>query len=179
MTAANELIASLKADLAVQSNQSKDSRDLKKIIDTQTADILRLENKVTQLASSLSEAHLEIKTLSAKLVANRNAATSVESVDGKAPGSAVKVASGIRMMGSVEAAQAAQVAQLKEDLYSDLTGLIIRDVKREAEDDIYDCIQTGRNGSKLLHRILNFQTAKNYSTSFQARCGQREKCREL
>lgn len=53
-------------------------------------------------------------------------------------------------MGSAEVAQAAQTAQLKEDLYSDLTGLIIRDVKREAEDDVYDCIQTGRNGSKSL-----------------------------
>jgi len=41
-----------------------------------------------------------------------------------------------------------QAAQLKEDLYSDLTGLIIRGVKRDAEDDVYDCIQTGRNGSK-------------------------------
>ena len=51
-------------------------------------------------------------------------------------------------MGSAEAAQAAQIAQLKENLYSDLTGLIIRDVKREDGDDVYDCIQTGRNGSK-------------------------------
>lgn len=52
------------------------------------------------------------------------------------------------MMGSAEAAQAAQVALLKEDLYSDLTGLILRGVERREESDIYDCIQTGRNGSK-------------------------------
>lgn len=52
------------------------------------------------------------------------------------------------MMGSAEAAQAAQTALLKEDLYSDLTGLILRGVERGEESDIYDCIQTGRNGSK-------------------------------
>ena len=52
------------------------------------------------------------------------------------------------MVGSAEAAHAAQVAQLKEDLYSDLTGLIMRGVERGDESDIYDCIQTGRNGSK-------------------------------
>lgn len=45
--------------------------------------------------------------------------------------------------------EAAQVAQLKEDLYADLTGLIIRGIKREDEEDIFDCIQTGRNGSKF------------------------------
>ncbi len=54
------------------------------------------------------------------------------------------------MMGSAEAAQAAQVALLKEDLYSDLTGLILRGVERGEDSDIYDCIQTGRNGSKCL-----------------------------
>jgi hypothetical protein len=52
------------------------------------------------------------------------------------------------MVGSAEAAHAAQVAQLKEDLYSDLTGLILRGVEIGSEADVYDCIQTGRNGSK-------------------------------
>lgn len=55
------------------------------------------------------------------------------------------------MVGSAEAAQAAQVALLKEDLYSDLTGLILRGVERGDEADVYDCIQTGRNGSKFSH----------------------------
>lgn len=54
------------------------------------------------------------------------------------------------MVGSAEAAQAAQIALLKEDLYSDLTGLILRGVERGDESDVYDCIQTGRNGSKCI-----------------------------
>jgi hypothetical protein len=37
---------------------------------------------------------------------------------------------------------------MKENLYADLTGLLIRAVKRKDGEDEYDCIQTGRNGSK-------------------------------
>jgi hypothetical protein len=144
------LIASLKADLAKQQTQMKESRELKKLIDTQDAKISSLEVKVAQLNSALSEAHVENKSLSTKLAANRSVATSVESINARAPGSAAKVNGGIRMMGSAEVAQAVQTAQLKENLYSDLTGLIIRDVKREDGDDVYDCIQTGRNGSKWI-----------------------------
>lgn len=76
----------------------------------------------------------------------------VESLGSKTPGSAIKGKTQAQartlMVGSAEAAHAAQVAQLKEDLYSDLTGLILRGVERNAEADTYDCIQTGRNGSK-------------------------------
>lgn len=49
---------------------------------------------------------------------------------------------------NTEAMQAAQLAQLKEDLYGDMTGLIIRSVKEREVDHLYDCIQTGVNGSK-------------------------------
>lgn len=38
---------------------------------------------------------------------------------------------------------------LKEEMYSDLTGLMIHTVKKDENEDIYDCIQTGRNGSKF------------------------------
>ena len=38
---------------------------------------------------------------------------------------------------------------LKEELYRDLTGLIITSVKRKDGEDEYSCIQTGRNGSKF------------------------------
>lgn len=70
----------------------------------------------------------------------------------KPPGSAVKnngVNRAALAAASAEAAQAVQIGQLKEDLYSDLTGLIIRDVKKRESDHLYDCIQTGVNGSKL------------------------------
>lgn len=108
----------------------------------------KLSTENSKLSTEVKSMTAENKTLSAKLAANRTVAASVESANTRVTGSAVKPNGGIRLMGTVEAAQVAQAAQLKEDLYSDLTGLIIRGVKRETEEDIFDCIQTGRNGSK-------------------------------
>jgi hypothetical protein len=122
---------------------------LKKKFDSQAVETTSLQAQIAQLTTSLSEARSENKTLSAKLAATRVAAASVESAHSRTPGSALKANGGIRLMGTAEAAQVAQAAQLKEDLYRDLTGLIIRGVKRETEEDIFDCLQTGgRNGSK-------------------------------
>lgn len=45
--------------------------------------------------------------------------------------------------------EATKHAALKEELYRDLTGLIITSVKRKDGEDEYSCIQTGRNGSQL------------------------------
>lgn len=63
----------------------------------------------------------------------------------KVPGSALKnkaaSTAGIN-------ADVVKIAQAKEDLYGDLTGLIVRGLQRDGDEDIFDCIQTGRNGSK-------------------------------
>lgn len=91
--------------------------------------------------------------MTAKLTANRKAAASYEAANAKTPGSSIKTNGGIRMMGTAEAAQVAKAAQLKEHLYSDLTGLIVVSAKQEADDDVFDCIQTGRNGSKFPHTL--------------------------
>ena len=114
------------------------------------ADVAKVQALATELSSSLSEVQNENRALQAKLANSRNASVSVENANSKTPGSAIqgKAQNRTVMVGSVEAAQAAQVAQLKEDLYSDLTGLILRGVEKGSEVDIYDCIQTGRNGSK-------------------------------
>ncbi|KAF8855251.1 hypothetical protein BDZ45DRAFT_746628 [Acephala macrosclerotiorum] len=159
----NDLIASLKADVAAQAALAKESKGLKKKIDSQGSDIAALQAQIQQLTTSLSETQAENKTLSTKLAANRTAAASVESVHSKTPGSAMKASGGIRLMGTAEAAQVAQASQLKEDLYSDLTGLIIRSVKRESDEDVFDCIQTGRNGT--LHfklAMMNEKSAESY-----------------
>jgi hypothetical protein len=173
------LIASLKADLAQHSVLAKDAKSVKSKAENQKLEMAALQVQVAELKASLSDAQAqtkslmlenktltadqkaviaekqslaaENKTLSSKLAANRSAAASVESVNTKVPGSAVKTNGGIRMVGTVEAAQLAQAAQLKEDIYSDLTGLIIQGVKREAEEDVFNCLQTGRNGSKCSH----------------------------
>lgn len=100
-----------------------------------------LQAKVDELSHSLSNARSEIKTLSTKLAAARSAEVGV-----KVPGSALKGNTGGARGPSAEAVQAAQA---KEDLYGDLTGLIIRGMKHDENEDIFDCIQAGRNGSKL------------------------------
>lgn len=46
------------------------------------------------------------------------------------------------------ATEAQREAKMKENLYADLTGLIVRNVKRLDGEDVYDCLQTGRNGSE-------------------------------
>ncbi|KAI1003975.1 hypothetical protein K3495_g4236 [Podosphaera aphanis] len=158
-----DLLISMKADLAVQKAIAKEVQDLKTQIDSQKVETNSLQAKLHQTENKLAETQAENKILSAKLAANRTTAVSVESVGSKVPGSAIKVNGGIRMVGTAEAAQTAQAAQLKEDLYSDLTGLIMRSVTRGVEEDCFDCIQTGRNGT--LHFKLatgNEKSADSY-----------------
>ncbi|PGH06803.1 hypothetical protein AJ79_06445 [Helicocarpus griseus UAMH5409] len=164
--ASNQLIASLKKELAMQTTVAKESLALQKQLEDRDDEVAELEAKVKQMSSSLASAQNEVKSLQTKLAASRTAATNVESVTSKGPGSAAKngPASRTLMVGSAEAAQAAQIAQLKEDLYSDLTGLIIRDAKKRESDHLYDCIQTGINGT------LHFKLAVAHdveNTSFE------------
>lgn len=149
-SASTELIASLKRELATQMPLAQETRQLQLDLQNSNKEATQYRTTVSNLESSLAAAQNEIKALQAKLAAARSSATSVESVSAKTPASAMKNCSQARtiMVGTAEAAQAAQTAQLKEDLYSDLTGLIIRGVKRTEAGDAYDCIQTGRNGSK-------------------------------
>jgi chromosome segregation ATPase len=138
----------MKKELATQTALAQESRSLRTKLQSRDAETTKLRTQMTDMSANLSGAQNEIKALQAKLAASRN--TSVEATSSRAQGSAIKNNGQVRtiMVGSAEAAQAAQVAQLKEDLYSDLTGLILRGVKKMDDGEVYDCIQTGRNGSK-------------------------------
>ncbi|KAI1099894.1 chromosome segregation protein Csm1/Pcs1-domain-containing protein [Jackrogersella minutella] len=140
----NQFITTLKAQLSTQTELAKEAQRLKKELEASQSKVDQLQNKVDDTNASLSAAKMEIKTLSTKL----SAARSTESASAKVPGSAVKGnnATNNRLLASAEAA--AQIAQMKEVLYGDLTGLIIRGVKQDENGcDTYDCIQTGRNGT--------------------------------
>jgi chromosome segregation ATPase len=141
--ASNELIASLKAELASQKELARDGARFKKEWEASEERANALEIRAASLVTSLAEAKAELKTISAKLTAARAAEVAATA---KVPGSALKA-------GTVESAT--QASQMKEDLYADLTGLIVRAVQRGAEQDVYDCIQTGRNGSKLFSHRCN------------------------
>lgn len=112
-------------------------------LESSEARVDSLEDKVAELNQSLAQARAEIKTLSTRLAASRNAEANM-----KIPGSALKANSAAGR--GPASSEVVQTAQAKEDLYGDLTGLIVRGVKRGDKEDVFDCIQTGRNGSKSL-----------------------------
>jgi chromosome segregation ATPase len=144
------LVSSLKAELDAQRKLGTQSRGLQKQLKDRDSDMARLQATADEARAQLASAQSEVKALQTKLAAARNTAASLEGAS-KVPGSAIKGGANNRVnaAASAEAAQAAQLAQLKEDLYSDLTGLIIRDVKNRDADHVYDCIQTGINGSRF------------------------------
>ena len=142
-------------ELATQGTLAQESRSLQIRLASSDDALAKAQAQVTQLTASLSQVQKENQTLQARLSSSRGASVTVESAsNSRTPGSAMKVQQRTLMVGSAEAAQAAQVSLLKEDLYSDLTGLILRGVERGNEADVYDCIQTGRNGSKSDYRIF-------------------------
>ncbi|RMZ76635.1 hypothetical protein DV738_g4846, partial [Chaetothyriales sp. CBS 135597] len=157
--ASNELIASLKKELAVQAPLARDSQKIRGQMHSQEAEMARLRTTATELAGSLAAAQNEIKALHAKLAAAR--ASSV-AADGRTPARESKREIRPALAPGPEAAQ---TAQMKEELYSDLTGLIVRSVKRSADGDTYDCIQTGRNGTLHFKLFVDAEDAKN--TSFE------------
>jgi len=111
---------------------------LKQQLEASETQVTELQSRVSGLTASVAESKAEIKSLNMKLSAARTMDMS------KIPGSAIKGGS----TKGVIPQPSNLAAQLKEDLYADLTGLIVRSAKREGGEDVYDCIQTGRNGSE-------------------------------
>ncbi|KAL8372367.1 hypothetical protein RB595_001932 [Gaeumannomyces hyphopodioides] len=156
--AANDLIAKLKEELAAQKELAREGQQHKKDLEAKQAEAAALASQVAALEGAVAEAKKEVKTLAAKLASSRTVVDSV-AASSKVPGSALKpghfgsalkpgTAAARAAAASAEAMQsAAQAAQMKEDLYGDLTGLIVRGVKRTPDEDVFDCIQTGRNGT--------------------------------
>ncbi|KAF2464479.1 uncharacterized protein BDR25DRAFT_242357 [Lindgomyces ingoldianus] len=142
------IIKALKQQIAEYQSRTSDMSAMKKDVTKLEKENSRLASENKTLTSSLSSAQNENKALTAKLAAARS---SVPPESKNVPGSAVKPRS-VVLPGSAEAAKEAQLRQLKEDLYSDLTGLIVRGVKKGSEgEDVYDCLQTGRNGTLHFH----------------------------
>ncbi|KAL2120913.1 hypothetical protein VTJ04DRAFT_4940 [Mycothermus thermophilus] len=155
--AADQLISALKAELAAQKEASKEVQRLKKQLEESESLAEALQNKVSDLTASLSESKSEIKSLNLKLAAARSAEPAAPA---KVPGSAIKGSTAAARLAAAHAHAASDATiaahKKKEDLYSDLTGLIVRGVKQEPGEDTFDCIQTGRNGT--LHFKLAIDT---------------------
>ncbi|PWY91579.1 hypothetical protein BO94DRAFT_462586 [Aspergillus sclerotioniger CBS 115572] len=167
--ASNNLIASLKAELEAQKALGQQSRSLQRQLKERDAEVARLKTQAEEATGQLSSTQTEVKALQTKLAAARNTAASLESAAARVPGSAIKSgANRANAAITAEAAHAAQFAQLKEDLYTDLTGLIIRDVKKRPADNLYDCIQTGSNGTLHFKLVVPHVSSANFeSAEFQ------------
>jgi hypothetical protein len=108
-----------------------------------------LTSETKAQATSMTNLQNEVKALQAKLAAARsNAVPETTSNSRTVPGSAAKARGANKIENENERIR---IMQMKEDLYSDLTGLMIHNVKRMEEEDVFDCIQTGRNGSEFLN----------------------------
>ncbi|KAK4544116.1 hypothetical protein LTR36_004614 [Oleoguttula mirabilis] len=152
---ANDLIASLKKEIAelrkTSSSTSSETSGLHKQVTTLTSANDKLSIESASLKEKAQTAQNEAKSLEAKLVvARQQLSTSSTTQDSKAPASAAKNSALNRSI-ATNATDAQKEAKMKENLYSDLTGLIIRGVKRKDGEDEYDCIQTGRNGTLHFH----------------------------
>ena len=147
-----DLIANLRQELTLARANATDAKTKLDDLKETRANLQEAEAHVKELTESLTASQNEIKSLQAKLAATRatgaldpaitHGKTANHNLDGRNGASRGATA------GNAGTVAAVQVAQLKENLYSDLTGLIMRGVDRQEDAHVYDCIQTGRNGGK-------------------------------
>jgi uncharacterized protein (DUF3084 family) len=142
----DEIITSLKKELAAHKALQAETKSLHSQNATLHADNQRLASETKILSSSVTSLQNEVRALQAKLAATRSNASDPATGSKTMPGSTAK-ARGPAAAKAESENERIRVMQLKEDLYSDLTGLMIHNVKRMEEEDVFDCIQTGRNGS--------------------------------
>lgn len=142
--ASNKLVTSLKKELALQAPLVQKARKFEKDAQTQDAEVNKLRSANKDMSTTLAAAQNEIKSLQAKLAAARATPAPAEI---KPPPTTSKAVAPVRHV-VASTSEAERISQLKIDLYGDLTGLIIRSVKQGEDGDTYDCIQTGRNGSR-------------------------------
>jgi hypothetical protein len=165
--ASNELIASLKKELSQQAPLVQESRKLQRQVQTNELELVELRKTNSTISSTLTAANNEIKALQAKLNAMRSSSVAAETLALKGPGSAARQPNTGRT-GVLQPAENALAAQMKEELYRDLTGLIVQGVKRSEEGDTYNCYQTGRNGSKYSSHVSATRLTHSFSASLQA-----------
>ena len=106
-----------------QSATAREGERHKRQLDESEARAAKLQAKIAELTSSLADAKAEIRALSSKMTALKSGSSAG---DKAVPGSATKAGSGTTNAAWNMSGEGAQRAQMKEDLYGDLTGLIVR-----------------------------------------------------
>lgn len=149
---ADALIASLKKEISElrksTSSTSSETTGLQKQVSSLSNEKEKLSAESTSLREKLQTSQNEVKSLEAKLVVARRQLSASAAQENAASAPPAKTGPLNRSVMSSNASEAQKEAKMKENLYADLTGLIINGVKRKEGEDDYDCIQTGQNGSK-------------------------------
>ncbi|KAK9450201.1 chromosome segregation protein Csm1/Pcs1-domain-containing protein [Limtongia smithiae] len=134
-TAADELIAALRGELAQRARRIKE-------LDGVSARAKELESVISAREGTVQKLAQENQMLRTKFLAPSSTTSTVITATG--------------------AAGSTSLAKLKEDMLSDLTGLIVRDVRRESGNQVvFDCLQTGRNGAFHYKLLMPDVTAGN------------------
>ena len=147
ITALKKEIAELRKQSAASTSSANETAALQKQISSLTVQTTVLTTERDEARTVRDEekqksqvAQNEAKSLEAKLVTARQQLSN-SAADEKANKNASRNA-------APNASDEVKDLKMKENLYSDLTGLIIRSIKHKEGEDEYDCLQTGRNGSK-------------------------------
>ncbi|PHH52559.1 hypothetical protein CFIMG_005827RA [Ceratocystis fimbriata CBS 114723] len=141
-----QLIAQLKEQVKAQTELAREGESLRIELEQSETTVDELRAKVAALEQSLTDSRAENKNLVTKLAASRSDISIGSGTIGKgASSSGILGGNGARTMAASN--EMVLAAQMKEDLYGDLTGLIIRGIKRSDSEDVFDCLQTGRNGT--------------------------------
>lgn len=151
-TASSKLIAALEDEVRDQKRAAGESellRDKLQEAETQSASHV---TKISNLTSSLNESQREIQALRAKLTASRNAEAAAKDAAAKAAAKAAAAPTSSKNAAPTSQSELMRLANAKEELYSTLTSLIIRSVKYEGNELVFDCLQSGRNGSRCSSR---------------------------
>lgn len=135
------LIDALQADVEAQTALAAGSRTLTKKLAAKEAENAKLSVKIAELNKTIATAQKDNQMLQAKLTAAETSRVPV-------PGSAVKPGRGGVAVMAGSAGDQAWKAHVKEELYRDLTNLVIMGIKKEADTQVFECLQTGVNGSK-------------------------------
>lgn len=154
------VIKALKQQITEMQSRSAEIATLRKEMARLEKENARLNTDNKKLNDSLVAAQNDNKTLSNKLAAARSSAPPEHK---NAPGSAVKPrVPGVVLPGAAEAAKEALFQKQKAELYCDLTNMVVLSLKKNEDDeDVYKCLQTGRNGSKFIETTLTTLHANN------------------
>ena len=160
-TASESISKALQSDIDAHRALPTEIKSLQKQLSSKDHELNTLNARLSELGKTLDAANSEKQALQAKLTAARNASTSLPSAPGFIAKQPTKGRDPPHLNGTSGANIQPRETAAKEDLYGDLTGLIVVGVKVIPDNPglrVYECIQTGKNGTLHFHLTTPAQT---------------------